>query len=202
MSVFFKWLRLDKWLDRQVELGKKEREKLSGQEPNKSFAPNQTSRNEEDIISEYKSRKKEKRRNILVGIAILLACIWAYNSGSTTPNNSATSSSTATDEGLTNWIPSGFNSWPDDPNVSWRWLENKEYKCDYDRACSGIMIIAKNGCDKNLYAEVSIRDKNDVQIGYTNDTVSSALSMEESKLIFNTYEVNADTFRLSKISCY
>jgi hypothetical protein len=202
MNVFFKWLRLDKWLDRQVELGKKEREKLSGQEPNKSSAPNQTSRNEEDIISEYKSRKKEKRRNILVGIAIFLFCIWAYNSGSTTSNNTATSSSTATDEDLTNWIPSGFNSWSEDSNVSWRWLENKEYKCDYDRACSGIMIIAKNGCDKNLYAEVSIRDKNDVQIGYTNDTVSSALPMEESKLIFNTYEEYADTFRLSKISCY
>ena len=64
------------------------------------------------------------------------------------------------------------------------------------------MIIARNGCDRNLYAEVSILDKNNVQIGYTNDTVSSALSMEESKLIFNTYEEYADTFRLSKISCY
>jgi len=202
MNAFLKWLRLDKWLDKQVELGKEEREKLSGQEPTKSSAISQTSRNEEDIIREYKSKKKEKRRNILVGLAILLICIWAYNSGSTTLNNSATSPSSATEEDLTNWIPSGFNSWSDDPNVSWRWLENKEYKCDYDRACSGIMIIAKNGCDRNLYAEVSIRDKNGVQIGYTNDTVSSALSMEESKLIFNSYEENADTFRLSKISCY
>ena len=202
MNAFFKWLRLDKWLDKQAELGKKEREKDNGQEPTKSSVTIQTSRNEEDIIREYKASKKQKHKNLLVAIAVLVFCIWAYSSGSTTTNNSATSTSPGTEESLTNWIPSGFNSWSDDPNVSWRWLENKEYECDYDRACSGIMIIARSGCDRNLYAEVSILDKNNVQIGYTNDTLSSALPMEESKLIFNTYEESADTFRLSKISCY
>jgi hypothetical protein len=187
---------------RNLEKSKKEREKLSGQEPTKSPASSQTYRNEQDIIRDFQARKREKRRNLLVAITVLIFCIWAYSSGSTSSNNTAASSSSVTDEGLTNWIPPGFNSWSDDPNVSWRWLENDEYECDYDRACSGIMIIARSGCDSNLYAEVSILDKDNVQIGYTNDTLSSALSMEESKLIFNTYEENADTFRLSKISCY
>ena len=202
MKKFFKWLLLDWWLDKQVELGKKERERLSGPEPTKSSAHSQTSRNEEDIIREYKSRKKEKRRNILVGIVILFICIWAYNSGSTTPNNSATSPYSAIEEDLTNWIPSGFNSWPDDPNVSWRWLDDKEYRCDRGDACSGVMIVAKDGCKNSLYAEISLLDKNGVQIGYTNDTLSSALSMQENKMIFNTYEKGASEVRLAKISCY
>lgn len=202
MKKFLKWLLLDWWLDKQVELGKKERERLGGQEPTKSYIPNQTSSSEEDIIREYKARKKEKRRNILVGIIILLTCIWAYNAGSTTSNNSATSPYPEIEEDLTNWIPSGFNSWSDDPNVSWRWLENKEYNCDRGDACSGVMIVTKNGCKNSLYAEISLLDKNGVQIGYTNDTLSSALSMQENKMIFNTYEKGASEVRLAKISCY
>jgi hypothetical protein len=201
MNIFFKWLRLDKWLDKQVELGKKEREKINGRTPPESSTPNQTFRSNEDIIREYEVSKKSRRRNIIIGIASVVIAFFLI-SFSSSSDNSPTSSYPVVEEDLSNWIPTGFNSWSDDPNVSWRWLENKEYKCDYDRACSGIMIIARNGCDRNLYAEVSILDKNNVQIGYTNDTVSSALSMEESKLIFNTYEEYADTFRLSKISCY
>jgi hypothetical protein len=202
MKKFLKWLLLDWWLDKQVELGKLERERLSGQEPTKSSTHVQKSRNEEDIIREYKARKKEKSRNILVGIIILFICIWAYNSGSTTPNNSSTSPYPAIEEDLTNWIPSGFNSWSDDPNVSWRWLDNKEYSCDRGEACSGVMIVAKHGCKNSLYAEISLLDKNGVQIGYTNDTLSSALAMQENKMIFNSYEKEASDVRLAKISCY
>jgi hypothetical protein len=65
-----------------------------------------------------------------------------------------------------------------------------------------MMVIAKNGCDRSLYAEISILDKSEVQIGYTNDTLSQALPMQENKLIFNTYEEAAYSARLSKISCY
>lgn len=60
MKKFLKWLLLDWWLDKQVELGKLERERLSGQEPTKSSTHAQKTRNEEDIIREYKARKKEK----------------------------------------------------------------------------------------------------------------------------------------------
>ncbi len=202
MKKFLKWLLLDWWLDKQVELGKQERDRLSGQESKISSKQSKTSRNEEVIIEEYKARKREKRRNIFVGFAILFIFIWAYNIGSTSSNNSMSSPSPATNEDLTNWIPSGFNSWPDDSNVSWRWLEDKEYKCDRGNACSGVMIIAKDGCKNSLYAEVSLIDKNGVQIGYTNDTLSSALSMQENKMIFSSYEKEASEVRLAKISCY
>ena len=53
-----------------------------------------------------------------------------YNNYSS-PNNAPASPYPVIEEDLTNWIPSGFNSWSDDENVSWRWLKNKEYKCNW-----------------------------------------------------------------------
>ena len=196
ISDFFK-----KQIDKQLELGKQEREKLSKLEPTQPKPPIQGQRSEEDIIRGYKERRKEKRRNIFIGIVCVFALLYVIGSN-TDSNNSTKSTYPEMKEDLTNWMPTGFNSWTEDSNVAWRWLENSEYKCDYDRACSGIMVVAKDGCSRNLYAEVSILDKKSVQIGYTNDTVSSALSMQESKLVFNTYEESANSFRLSKISCY
>jgi hypothetical protein len=190
-----------KQVNKQLELGKQEREKLSNQEPVKPKHQIQAQRSEEDIIRDYKERRKEKRRNIFIGIVCIFALLYAIGS-SADSENSTQSPYPEIEENLTNWIPVGFNSWTEDSNVAWRWLEDKEYKCDYDRACTGIMVVAKDGCSRNLYAEVSILDKKSVQIGYTNDTVSSALSMQESKLVFNTYEEGANSFRLSKISCY
>jgi hypothetical protein len=201
MNKFFKSLGLDKLIERQLELGKEERNRLEGKDLTPTPVPNQTVRSEAEIILQYKARRREKRRNILVGVIAVSLVLYIMGSNSDS-NNSESSPYPVIEEDLAIWIPVGFNSWAEDPNVAWRWLKNNEYKCDNDRSCTGIMVVAKNGCDRNLYAEVSIIDKNEVQIGYTNDSVSSALSMEESKLIFNTYEEDADTVRVSKISCY
>jgi hypothetical protein len=201
MKKFLKWLLLDWWLDKQVELGKQERERLSGQTPTETSTPSQTFRSEEDIIKEYKDRKKSRRRSILIGIASIIITFYLIGLYSS-PNNSPASPYPVIEEDLTNWIPSGFNSWSDDENVSWRWLKNKEYKCDMGEGCTGVMIVARDGCKNSLYAEISLLDKNGVQIGYTNDTLSSALSMQENKMIFNTYEKGVSEVRIAKISCY
>jgi len=151
----------------------------------------------EEVVREFQ-KKQELRRNIFVGIIIVFIGVWAFNSGASTQNSSPEPVPTQID---TSWMPIEFNSWSDDPNVAWRWLDSKEYECTND-ACWGMMVIAKNGCKSNLYAEISILDKSEVQIGYTNDTVSSALPMQKSKLVFNSYEKSAHSARLSKISCY
>lgn len=190
-----------KQLDKQVEKGNKERERLSGKEPIKSSIPSPTSRTEEDIIGEYKARKKEKRRNALILIVSIIITFYFVGLYSE-PNNSPKSPYPVIAEDLTGWIPSGFNSWSADSNVAWRWLENKEYKCDRGEACAGVMIVARDGCTNSLYAEISLLDKNGVQVGYTNDTLSSALSMQENKMIFNSYEEGVSEVRLAKISCY
>ena len=203
MDRLIKFLRLDKWFAKQVELGQKEREKLSGTkvEPIQVAQPNQSIRSEEEVIRQYKNKKREKRRNILVGIIVGFFALYIIGSLSDTDTVS-NNPYPVIEEDLTSWVPSGFESWSDDPTVAWRWLEDKEYKCNYDRLCVGIMVVSKNGCERNLYAEVSLLDKNKVQIGYTNDSLGSALRMQKSKLIFNTYEKEADTVRVSEISCY
>jgi hypothetical protein len=158
---------------------------------------NASKKSPEDVVREFK-KKQELRRNIFVAIAIVVVGVWAFNSGSSSQNSSTSQVPVAVD---TSWIPTEFNSWTDDPNVAWRWLNSKEFECTGD-SCWGMMVIAKNGCPKNLYAEISILDKAEVQVGYSNDTVSSALPMQKSKLVFNSYENSAHSARLSKISCY
>ena len=48
-----------KQIDKQLELGKQEREKLSKQESIQPSPPIQAQRSEEDIIRSYKERSKE-----------------------------------------------------------------------------------------------------------------------------------------------
>ena len=102
----------------------------------------------------------------------------------------------------TSWIPSNFDSWSADSNVAWRWLKANEYACEYGDRCWGMMLIAKSGCPSGLYVELSLLDKNDVQVGYTNETVGSALPMQKTKMIFNSFEESAESGRISKINCY
>jgi hypothetical protein len=101
------------------------------------------------------------------------------------------------------WVPTNFSKWSDEPPLAVRVLDfNKgEYDCGYSDRCFGIMVIAKNGCNSNLYAEVSLLDKDGVQIGYTNDSLPSALPMQKSKMIFTTYEKGVSRFQVSRISC-
>lgn len=149
-----------------------------------------------------KIKKKQKTRsNIFITVVVLFIVVWLLSQDYSTQSESSSSVTTPTATIDTSWVPSGYNSWSDNPNVAYRWLEDDEYNCIGD-SCWGIMVIAKNGCDTSLYAEISILDKSEVQVGYTNDSVSSALPMQKSKLIFDSFEDSARKARLSKISCY
>jgi hypothetical protein len=155
----------------------------------------------EEVVRDFK-KKQETKRNIIIAIVLTILIIYAYNYSDNENSNSTLSPYPVIEEDLTGWIPAEFNIWTDDPNVAWRWLEDNEYKCTLGDSCWGMMVIAKDGCNRSLYAEVSILDKNKVQIGYTNDAASQALPMQKTKLIFNTFEDDAHTARLARISCY
>lgn len=121
------------------------------------------------------------------------------------PAFSSECSSTTTDTNSaadTSWKPKNFEIWYEDSNVAYRWLKGSEFTCDYGDACWGMMVISKTGCPNGLYVELSLLDSNDVQVGYTNESLSSALPLQKSKLVFNAYEESAETGRISKISCY
>jgi hypothetical protein len=180
----------NKFLDNQVAAGKAERQTNQVPQDNKSPF---------EVVADYQ-KKRNTQRNIFVAIGLILVLVFALSSNT---NNGGTGSNyeaeTAPD---TSWIPAAFNQFSGNPEIAWRWLESKEYKCSYGDFCEGIMVIAKNGCANSLYAEISLLDKNDVQIGYTNDTLSSALPMQESKMVFNIMDEEASQVRISKISCY
>ena len=64
------------------------------------------------------------------------------------------------------------------------------------------MIIAKDGCPSSLYGEIKIFDSSDVQIDYTNDSASTVSAMQKVKLTFDTFNDNASTAQIGKLSCY
>ena len=78
----------------------------------------------EEVVREFK-KKKELRSKIVIGVVIFLLAIYAFNSGSTSQNTGSVSVPTEVD---TSWIPTEFNSYSDDPNIGWRWLEKNEFK--------------------------------------------------------------------------
>jgi hypothetical protein len=99
------------------------------------------------------------------------------------------------------WFPSDFNEFAEDPNVAWRWLENKEFTCSLGDACWGMLVVSKNGCPNSLYVEVSILDSSGTQVSYSHDSLSVAAPMQKNKLTFESFDSSANTARLAKISC-
>ena len=63
------------------------------------------------------------------------------------------------------------------------------------------MVITRDGCPSGIYAEISILDKSDVQIDYTNDSTSAVLPNSKVKLTFDTFNEEAETARIGEIGC-
>ena len=158
----------------------------------------------EEIIAQYKSAKRKKRIKIAIGVVVAFVVLSAIGStqedSQTSGATSSTSSSSAADS---SWVPAGFTQWVSDDNLAWRWATSAETTCTYGTgACWAAMVVTKSGCPRSLYAEVNIFDKNDVQISYTNDTLSSVQPLQKVRLTFDTFSEEAQTARMSKFSCY
>jgi hypothetical protein len=158
----------------------------------------------DEIIAQYKSSKRKKRIKVALGIILGLIILSAI--GSTQGNNqssSPTSSNASTQTVDSSWVPSGFTQWVDDENLAWRWATKAETNCTYSSgACWAAMVVSKNGCPSNLYGEINIFDKNDIQISYTNDTLSSVQPNQKVRLTFDTFSEEDQSARMSKFSCY
>jgi hypothetical protein len=100
----------------------------------------------------------------------------------------------------TSWIPSDFNSYAGDDNIAWRWA-TKEFDCDYGDACWSVLVITRDGCPNGMYAEIAIFDKNDIQIGYTNELTTYVSPKQKVRLGFDTFDDNARTASITEINC-
>lgn len=149
-------------------------------------------------------KKKLKKWQIVFIIIAVLFVIGSLSGGNSSSTNSESSSSTTNEEVVdTSWAPTDFNIYAGDENIAWRWGTKSETKCSYSSgSCWSIVVLAKKGCSRSLYAEINIFDKNDVQIDYTNDTASVVQPMQKVKLTFDTFNEQSSSAGLAKFSCY
>ena len=63
------------------------------------------------------------------------------------------------------------------------------------------MVTTRDGCPSGIYAELAILDNSDVQIDYTNDTTTQVPAGTKAKLTFDTFNEEAESARLSELSC-
>ena len=104
---------------------------------------------------------------------------------------------------VTTWYPKGYSLWSGDSDLAWRWIPHRKFDCTYSSgSCWGIYVISKSGCSSSLYAELTIFNKNNVQIDYSNDLTSAVAPFTKVQLIFDTFNDAANGGRLSQLSCY
>ena len=97
------------------------------------------------------------------------------------------------------WVPEGYTAFNN--KVAFKYSDSGSYSCDRNTRCIQLEVVSKEGCD-SLYAEVSELDGNGNNVGYNNETTSGLRVGEKALLKLDTYNDNAETFRLSKMSCY
>ena len=122
------------------------------------------------------------------------------------PSSSSSSTNSSPKESIAtyddSWIPAGFTGYATDDNLAWRWGTKKETNCTYSSgSCWTVMVITKEGCPSGIYGEIAILDKSEVQIDYTNDTTTSVPVGSKVKMTFDTFNEEADTARLSELTC-
>ena len=163
----------------------------------------------QEIIADYKKSRNSKFIKVVLGIIsglIVLSIIGSIAGISTSSSISDSDSSADTPAVETidsSWIPSGFDAWPGDADLAWRWGTRSETKCTYSSgSCWSVMIVSKYGCPSSLYGEINLFDRSDIQIGYTNDSLSTVQPGQKVKLTFDTFNEDANTANVAKLSCY
>lgn len=105
----------------------------------------------------------------------------------------------------TEWIPDGYSSW--DPGIAYTYADSDsitDAQC-ITGYCLAIMVVARDGCPSNMYAEIDLIDKSGIKIGYQNDSLGSLTPNTKGMLVFNLSEdevLSISDWPVSKISCY
>ena len=97
------------------------------------------------------------------------------------------------------FVSEGFEKWND--KLAFRWLSNPSSRCTA-KSCKSIEVISRFGCPSNLYAQVSLIDNENRNVGYTNDSTSGIRPNQKALLEFRTYQTNFSNWQLTSISCY
>ena len=95
------------------------------------------------------------------------------------------------------WYPKGFDEWQ--TGVAFKHIPRGGdcYGCYY----WAYDVVTEDGCPSGLYVEISITDSSDRAIDWTNDTLSSLKAGQKGRLVFRTYNDNANSFDVTEINC-
>ena len=96
------------------------------------------------------------------------------------------------------FVSQGFQKWND--NIAFRWLPRTYSNCSAEN-CKSIEVIAKYGCPNSLYAKVTQLDRDDRNIGYSNDSTSGIRPNQKALLKFRSWEKGLQVWSLDEINC-
>jgi hypothetical protein len=161
----------------------------------------------EEVIARYKEQQRlqgKKHTKIFVGVVAVLAILSLLGSLTNSSDSTTSSTEVVSSSVDTSWITGDFIPWDNGSNLAYSIESVPSSSCGYG-ACLGIIVASKNGCPNSLYAEIELLDKNDVKIGYSNDSIGSLSSASKAQLIFNIQDSElsqAKMWNVTKISCY
>jgi hypothetical protein len=110
--------------------------------------------------------------------------------------------SVAADSYDDSWMPYGFNSWPDDYSLAYKYSEVSDYDCE-DYNCTEISFVSQYDCPANFYAAANYLDGPDGNvIGYDNASLPSIQAGQIAKFIFEDTSNTSFNWQIAEISCY
>lgn len=87
--------------------------------------------------------------------------------------------------------------------IATKWDTPTRAECrDSGASCFALDVITERPCPRSLYASVTLLDAGGRNIGWTNDTAQGVQAGESTRLVFHTYERNAESARIAELHCY
>ena len=127
---------------------------------------------------------------------LFVGCVGMFAVNYTDSVNESEGKSTIKD---TAWVPDGFTAFNN--KVAYKYAESGSYTCPSRTRCIQMEVVSKDGCD-SLYVAMAEVNSSGANVGYHKETRAGLAAGQKAILMPDTYNEAADTFRLSKISCY
>jgi len=88
-------------------------------------------------------------------------------------------------------------------DVEYRWLGTNEFDCQFSgSSCWGMAVRAAESCENGLFVEVNFLDSNNAIVDSGIDQVASLGRGKTAKLVFHSYDDQADDVEIADISCF
>lgn len=154
-----------------------------------------------------KSESKRSTALVLTFVGVLLAIIVAiaFAISLTTQTTSAIDDGSNGDSSIVlpeidTWSgPDGYTLY--DTGIAYKWTTGTTKGDCYDCTFSTVDIVTQSGCSE-LCVEANFLDADGNNVGWTNDTAKNVKPDAVAKLEFDSYDANANTTEIAKVSCY